>query len=550
MSGAAAIRLGTRGSALALAQSELVAARLRAAGHAVEIVVIRTRGDASDRPFRELEGKAFFTRELDEALLDRSIDVAVHSLKDLPTEEPAGLASVAVLPRADPRDVLLVRRSVARPPAAGATRPTLPPGTRIGTSSARRFAQLERAFPGVAVADLRGNVPTRVAKLRAGDHDAIVIAAAGVDRLALDLADLDRFPLDAPEFLPAPGQGVLAARHRADDADLAAALRPLIDAPTADGARAERLLLARLDGGCSLPLGAFARVDGDALRLDATLDRDGRRRTASARAATPEDAARLAHAVLAGRPVVLLTRPAELDAELVAALRSRDIACVEQPAIAFVERPASAAVDAAIVAAPGYDAVAFTSKRAVASWVHHARRLPVAPAFRTAAVGPATAAALERHGMQPWFHADGSGGAALAASLAKRLRRGARVLHPGPVAPEGTLAEELAARGIEVASLPLYETVATGDDPPLPDAPLVVACASPSAARAVLARPSLRERLARQPASIRFVAGGATTAAELSRLGSGPVAVSPLPVGEPLVATLAAACAAAEEGTA
>ena len=162
------IRLGTRGSDLALKQSGMVTERLRALRRQVEVVIVQTRGDATDRPFREIEGKAFFTKELDDALLEKRIDLAVHSLKDLPTEDPPGLATISVLPRADPRDVLLLRREiVVRRDAAG--RVLLPAGTRIGTSSARRCAQLEHAFPGVKVADLRGNVPTRVAKLRRGE---------------------------------------------------------------------------------------------------------------------------------------------------------------------------------------------------------------------------------------------------------------------------------------------------------------------------------------------------------------------------------------------
>ncbi|MBM4016696.1 MAG: hydroxymethylbilane synthase, partial [Planctomycetes bacterium] len=368
--GHAVIRLGTRGSALALTQSDFVADRLRAAGHAVERVIVHTRGDASDRPFRELEGKAFFTRELDLALLAGAIDLAVHSLKDLPTDEPDGLASIGVLPRADPRDVLLLRRGIAARTRRDGL-PELPAGTRVGTSSARRFAQLGRAFPGVVVADLRGNVPTRVARLRHGDFDAIVIAAAGIDRLSLDLADLDRFALEPPAFLPAPGQGALACRIRAGDAALRAALAPLVDPEAADGAVAERRLLARLDGGCSLPLGALARRTDEGIALRACLARAGRHFEADIVAATPDDAARLAHAVLLRRPIVVLTRPPELDADLVALLRAHDLPFVEQPAIDFGELPTPPALAAALARPGEFAAIAFTSKRAVASWCHH-----------------------------------------------------------------------------------------------------------------------------------------------------------------------------------
>src|SRR5262249_6400527 len=148
------------------------------------LVVIQTRGDASDRPFKELEGKAFFTKELDEALLARTVDLAIHSLKDLPTDDPPGLATTSVLPRADPRDLLPLRVAPPNGP------PRLRAGLRVGTSSTRRAAQLVAAYPGIKTVDLRGNVPTRVAKLRRGEYDAIVLAAAGLERLGLDLAGL------------------------------------------------------------------------------------------------------------------------------------------------------------------------------------------------------------------------------------------------------------------------------------------------------------------------------------------------------------------------
>jgi len=532
------IRLGTRGSDLARTQSELVAARLRAAGHVVELVIIATRGDATDRPFRELEGKAFFTRELDEALLDRSIDVAVHSLKDLPTGEEPGLATHPVLPRADPRDLLLARRGIAR-------NGELPAGARVGTSSARRGAQLEEAFPGIATVDLRGNVPTRVAKLRRGDYDAIVVAAAGIERLALELSDLDVVPLEPPRFLPAPGQGVLACRVRADDATLAAALLELHDRDAGECARAERLLLERLDGGCSLPLGAWARrVDGR-IRLDATLARDGGRRDAHVVAPTPEEAASVAHATLLGRPVVVLTRPEPLDHELDDALRARGVATLAQPAIDFHELPPSGELGAALASAARHDAVAFTSQRAVQSWFHQLRRHGVAmPRVRVAAIGPATAAALRRERVLPWCCADGSGGRALATLLAAEFAAGARVLHPGPLEPEGTLASELAMRGIAVTPLPLYATRARADDGPLPATPLVFVVASPSAARSLWQRPQLRDRLARAPATVRFVVTGATTASQLALLGATAIDVARLPTGAPLLAAVDAALAA------
>ncbi|MBL8843184.1 MAG: hydroxymethylbilane synthase [Planctomycetes bacterium] len=560
------IRLGTRGSALALRQSGFVAERLRAGGLAVELVTIATRGDASDRPFRELEGKAFFTKELDEALESRAIDLAIHSLKDLPTDDPDGLVTLPVLPRADPRDLLLARRGVRPASSDGATRDgelRLPRGARVGTSSARRFAQLLHACPGIDVVDLRGNVPTRVEKLRRGDYDAIVLAAAGLERLALDLSDLDVVPLDPPRFLPAPGQGVLAARLRAGEPELAAAVAALVDRDARDAAEAERALLARLDGGCSLPLGALARREGQEIVLHACLAREleeGRRelRHVTARGPDGETAAALAAAQLLQQPIVLLTRPSGLDASLLAHLREQRLPHLSQPAIDFVERPTDGALVATLVAAraasdtiDAFDVIAFTSQRAVQSWFHHLRAARVAEhhlarrAPRYAAIGPATAAALAAHGAATSLVGDGSGGRAFAQLLAAELPRGARVLHPGPLEPEGTLARELDARGFAVTALPLYATVALDDDPELPDAPLVVLLSSPSAARAFLARPRVAARLAAAPASLRFVAGGATTAVQLAALQVRDVVTAALPTGAPLLAALATALAAA-----
>ncbi len=551
------IRLGTRGSALALRQSGLVADRLRATGLAVELVTIATRGDASDRPFRELEGKAFFTKELDEALYARAIDLAIHSLKDLPTDDPDGLVTLTVLPRADPRDLLLARRGVLRAAPHGAA-PMLPPGARVGTSSTRRFAQLAHVCRGIDVVDLRGNVPTRIEKLRRGEYDAIMLAAAGIERLALDLRDLDVVPLDPPRFLPAPGQGVLAARLRADEPELAFAVHALVDPDARDASQAERLLLARLDGGCSLPLGALARRDGGDLVLHACLALDGdpmggELRRVEVRAPDGATAATLAAATLRRQPIVLLTRPTGLDAPLVAHLRERQIAHLAQPAIDFVEQPTAGTIAAALPSAHEWDAIAFTSQRAVQSYFHHLRSPALAPpsttrkAPRYAAIGPATAAALAAHGATPFTIGDGSGGHAFAQRLAARLRTGARVLHPGPLEPEGTLARELEALGFFVQPLPLYATVARSDDPELPDAPIVALLASPSAARALLARPRVAARLAAAPASLRFVAGGATTAAQLAALGICDVTTAALPTGAPLHAALDAALASFKE---
>lgn len=246
------VRLGTRGSKLALWQAEWVAAQLRGNGAAVAIEVVKTRGDAEiDRPLHQLEGKGFFTKEIEDALLDGHIDVAVHSLKDLPTSLPDGLALGAVPRRADPAEAL-----VASDPGVVSVS-GLAAGARIGTSSLRRVAQIRYLRPDVAIVALRGNVPTRIQKVRDGRDGlhAALLAAAGLERL--NLAHEIAARLDPLEVMPAPGQGALGLEVRADDPRSRAILAPLDDAVTARQVAAERGLLAALGGGCQAPVAAY-----------------------------------------------------------------------------------------------------------------------------------------------------------------------------------------------------------------------------------------------------------------------------------------------------
>ncbi len=268
------VRIGTRGSELALWQAHHVKALIEARGVAVELVIIKTQGDRiTDLPFSKMEGKGFFTKELEDAQLDGRVDLAVHSLKDLGSEMPRGLVLGALIGREDPRDLLLARRGVVTDPE----RPlALAPGARVGTSSARRQAQLRGLVPGVAIADLRGNVPTRIGKLRDGAYDAIVIACAGVTRLGLDTSDLDAFALPPETFVPAPGQGMLGVQCR-DEAPLLELAAALHTAETARAVLAERAVLERLDGGCHLPFGCHVRPHADHFLLDLFLEDPGHR---------------------------------------------------------------------------------------------------------------------------------------------------------------------------------------------------------------------------------------------------------------------------------
>lgn len=262
--------LGTRGSDLALWQARRVAQMVEnRLGMQCSVEIIKTRGDRiQDVAFRKMEGKGFFTKELQEALLEGRVDLVVHSLKDLPTEEPPGLELIAIPERANPADLLLIRSDGDPPPSDDPL--DLPEGTILGTSSLRRAAQALARTPGIQIRALRGNVPTRIQKLRDGDFDAILLAAAGVSRLALDLEGLLSFELPYELMLPAPGQGALAIETRAGDGS-SAGLRALHDEAVARCVKAERHLLSLLGGGCHLPLGCLATADENGVRLQAVL---------------------------------------------------------------------------------------------------------------------------------------------------------------------------------------------------------------------------------------------------------------------------------------
>ncbi|HEY3376619.1 MAG TPA: hydroxymethylbilane synthase [Armatimonadota bacterium] len=262
------LRLGTRGSALALAQAQWVADRLHAGGWDVSLDIIRTTGDRiSERAFSPGDGKGVFVAEIERALLAGQIDLAVHSMKDLPGEMPPELCLAAVPAREDPRDVLVSRD--------GATLADLPPGAVIGTSSLRRRAQLLAARPELTISDMRGNIDTRLRKLEDGHYDAICLAAAGLHRLQLASRISEYLPVEL--MVPAVGQGALALQTRTDDTRLRAALAALNDAATEPAVTAERTVLAALGGGCSIPLGVLATVGPQGLTLRAALcSPDGR----------------------------------------------------------------------------------------------------------------------------------------------------------------------------------------------------------------------------------------------------------------------------------
>jgi hydroxymethylbilane synthase len=284
--GARPVRIGTRKSELAMRQTRMVQGALAGMGIASETVTFDTLGDQRlDKPLSEIGSKGLFTAELEAGLREGSVDLCVHSLKDLPTQLPPGIEAIALLPREDPRDVLVGR---AGHPVRSLDE--LPVGARVGTSALRRRAQLLATRPDLAVADVRGNVGTRLRKLDEGQYDALLLAGAGLLRLGLGHRATGW--MDAPAWVPAPGQGAIAIQGRSDDRDVVALLAALHHAPTGEAVTAERAFLRGLEGGCQVPIGAIMTRSAEGAMLHGLV-------------ATPDGAR-----VLRGREPVDLAAPA------------------------------------------------------------------------------------------------------------------------------------------------------------------------------------------------------------------------------------------------
>ena len=293
------LRLGTRGSQLALWQARTAAALIeRAGGPRCEIVVIRTSGDRlAEASLSEVGGKRLFVKEIEDALLRQEVDFAVHSCKDMPAELPPGLAIGAILPREDPRDaVVLPDAASARPASVEALLQGLGQEPRIGTSSVRRVAELSRLMPGARFLPIRGNLDTRLRKLDGGGFDALVLATAGMRRLGFTARISLMLPLEA--CVPAPGQGAIAIELRAGDERTREAVARVNDPRAAAAVAAERTLVAELGGGCQTPIGAVALPDGDDLDLQAVVvSLDGQRAVRARARGSAADAAGLGRRV-------------------------------------------------------------------------------------------------------------------------------------------------------------------------------------------------------------------------------------------------------------
>ena len=260
--------IGSRGSDLALWQANFVKSQLEHLGLSVSIKIIKTQGDKIQHlSFDKMEGKGFFTKEIEDALLQKEIDLAVHSHKDLETNHPEGLVIAAVSERENPSELFLIRKSAVDKDAVL----HLKNSAIVGTSSARRKSELLALRPDILLKDIRGNVPTRINKLRSGEYDAIMLAYAGVTRLQLNTDDLESIVLDPEEFIPAPAQGVMAIQIRETDSELFDLLQKINQKDVQELVGVERTVLRLMDGGCQMPLGVYCIKDTTGFHVFASI---------------------------------------------------------------------------------------------------------------------------------------------------------------------------------------------------------------------------------------------------------------------------------------
>jgi hydroxymethylbilane synthase len=542
--------LGTRGSELALAQTHAIAAAIRAIAPEVETVIeiIASQGDKIQNiPLAQMGGKGLFTKELEDALLEKRVDLAVHSLKDLPTELPRGLCLAAITEREDPRDVLVSQGGL--PLAA------LPQGAKVGTSSLRRRAQLLAARPDLDMPDIRGNVPTRLKKVAEGNYDATLLALAGLKRLGLDAHATEVLPYEV--MLPAPGQGALGIECREDDHELRALLARLAHPETAASVTAERALLQALGGGCHTPLGTWAQVSGHEIELQACVAAlDGKqlwravvRGSMEEPVALGEEAARqlLAQGAVidvteattpqsVGKPLagkrVVVTRTRAQSSQLVEQLESLGAEVLLFPVISI----APVSPPPAIPAARNFDWVIFTSANAVSMFsivlAEAEREIASYRACKICTVGPATASRCRDYGLTVSL----TPGRYVADAIADALEQaedglaGKRILLPRGNLAREELVEQLRAKGATVADVVVYRTEAgrptdaehAALDAFQPDWVLFSSASTAENLNALLGD----ERMAKLKARARFAAIGPSTRTAAEALGI-PIALEP-----------------------
>ncbi len=534
------IVFGSRGSDLALTQSRQIAERLSAlTGEQFRIKVISTKGDRIlDKPLAAIGGKGLFTAELEAALRDGSIDVAVHSLKDLPVEDPEGLAIGAVPARVTPYDVLVFNPKKLDTEAGSIP---LVANSRIGTSSPRRRSAIKNLRPDLDILDLRGNVPTRIQKVVDDQYDAVVLAAAGLLRLGIDddaLAEkgLAKVEIAPDRFPSAPAQGALGIQCREDDARILDILANIHDEVTAQCVQAERGLLLALGGGCSMPLGSLVAPKGDGYRIRAALyasDESGHRSFIDTSADSVDQLEAAATEILrplVGDPLantrVFLIRPGGEGGELASALR---VAGAQLSTIAMTESLPIVPDDHQVALLRASSQVLFTSARAVDRFFEEAADLDLAK-LNFYAGGPSTARAIEARGYSCTRPDNNAGGGKALAQLlvdSAQADSAKTLLFPCAEDHRPELEATLKAAGYTVHAVPLYRiAVCKGVELP-EEAHDCIVFTSPSAVSAYNTNQSTRPG--------RHLAIGETTATAMRDANIPPHGVATSPTAHALV---------------
>ena len=495
------ITIGSRGSDLALWQAEHVKRLLAGIGIETEIKVINTQGDKIQNiGFDKMEGKGFFTKEIEAELLEGSIDLAVHSHKDLETTQPTGLCIAAVPEREDASELLLIRKESMEPSQLF----SLKNGAIVGTSSARRKNQLKLFRPDVEIKDLRGNVPTRINKLRDGNYDAILLAKAGVSRLELDLSDLHVEELDPRHFVPAPAQGALALQVREEDLELRDKLS-LLNTQEVDLVGLERAILKEFQGGCQVPLGVHANRKGNGIHLWASAARDWENapKRIYMQGSDPEELADRASTLLRSeeRSSVFISRDLD-DKSIFKKLLEENGLKVEGNSLIRTKAISLEEV-------PEYERIFFASKNGVQHFFEQYQ----GPAItRADAIGPGTASALKALGVEVGFIGDGPDTALIGTEYSKRLKSD-KVLFV--TAEQGSRKIQNALPQNQVLELIVYRSAQL--DPDQIDAGILV-FTSPSNVQAYFEKNELTE-------DQKVIAIGTTTKETLLELGVGSVEI-------------------------
>lgn len=442
------IIIGSRGSELALWQAHYTRDLLISSGLNVEIKIIKTQGDKIQHlSFDKMEGKGFFTKELEEALLSGDIDLAVHSHKDLPTTNPPGLKIAGVSYRENCSETLLIRPEAYDPLESF----SLKKRALVGTSSVRRKSQLLHFRPDLELKDLRGNVPTRISRLQEGMYDAIMLATAGINRLQIQPDDLHRVEIPPELFIPAPAQGVLAFQIRENDVELHEIIRKINHPDVEEIIGAERWVLNQMDGGCQLPLGVFCKKTENKFRIWASMkvssDKPLRRMYAESNQAHLLSEKVLSNLLREENRTVFISRNSE-DAKIFCRqARDYGFKIIAQSPIAFQQ--------VKIQQIPATDWIFFSSKKSVDFLFN--QQPSIATATKLAAIGSGTADALKRHGVSPDFEGNDQSTSDTAENFLK-IANGKSVLFP--VAENGMRSvQKICEQQLEIQELVIYRTI-------------------------------------------------------------------------------------------